>query len=167
MPTEQLNSAVRLSPKSRNRQVRSPQNGGMSPLDIGSGQNDIPHEDLPHLSPVYEAGSPSPTNNRKFEPVMDRKANGVTVNTNEDKQEPSKAELKLALANGTQNRLSAANSKPNGHTRASKSEGSGPGNWQKIPTNKKKGGLTELKSAANGQPHSEKVPRNESERKGG
>jgi hypothetical protein len=157
MPGEQLNGPPRLSPNTRNRLTRQAQNGGMSPLDIGSNQNEGPRDDVPHLSPVYEARTPSPTANRKFEPVMDRKPNAVAISPKGEKPEGSKEAPKLSPANGNQIKQATTALKPNGHTRAAKSEGSLAGAWQKIPKSKKKGG----------QPHSEKPPNNQSERKGG
>jgi hypothetical protein len=167
LPTEQLNGPVRLSPNTRNRLARQAQNGGMSPLDIGIGQNENPRDDLPHLSPVYETRTPSPTVNRKFEPGIDRKANGVASKPTEEKQENLKAAQKPGHLASNQSKQALATSKSNGHTRASKSESAAPGNWQKIPKGKKKGAGPDTKSAGNGQPFSEKLPADDSERKGG
>ncbi|KAH7312092.1 zinc finger protein-like protein [Rhexocercosporidium sp. MPI-PUGE-AT-0058] len=143
LPAE-LNGQLRLSPSSRNKLARH--NGGVSPLDIGIGQ-DYNRDDLAHLSPVYETRTPSPTANRKFEPA-EKKSNGV----------PAK--------NGVPPSQAAAVSKLNGHTRASKSEGA-PGNWQKIQKSKKKAASSEMKCAGEGQLHAEKLPIHANERKGG
>jgi hypothetical protein len=161
------NGAPRLSPNTRNRLARQAQNGGMSPLDIGLGQGegrDILREDVPHLSPVYETRTPSPTANRKFEPVMDRKFKGSSSKDKEGNPESSLAPSKLGLANTNQIKQ-LAEPKVNGHTRAVKSEGS-PGSWQKISKGKKKG-PSETKNSPNGQPQMEKQPLKDSERKGG
>jgi hypothetical protein len=155
----------RLSPNSRNRLAR--QNGGMSPLDIDASQAELPHDDMSHLSPVYETRTPSPTASRKFEPLADRKANGHLARASGDKNELLKSAQKLSLANGNQNKSPTAVQNSNGHTRGAKSEGSGQGTWQKAPRGKKKGSSADTKGSANGQPQGEKLPSNNSERKGG
>jgi hypothetical protein len=164
---EQLNGTLRMSPGARNRLTRQAQNGGMSPLDIGVGQNDPQREDLPHLSPVYETRTPSPTANRKFEPGLDRKLSAATVGAKESKSEDSNSGSKLRPANGNQIKQAPLDPKPNGHTRGSKSEGNPSGGWQKIPKNKKKGAASENKSSVLGPAHSERLPNDDSERKGG
>jgi len=150
LPIE-TNGQLRLSPSSRNKFAR--QNGGVSPLDIGIGQ-DYNRDDLAHLSPVYETRTPSPTANRKFEPV-EKKPNGV----------PLKPAQKTGPLNGIAPVQAPAVSKLNGHTRASKSEGT-PGNWQKIQKSKKKVASSDMKSG-DGQPHAEKPPVHVNDRKGG
>jgi hypothetical protein len=165
---EQLNGPLRLSPNTRNRLARQVQNGGMSPLDIGSGQNEIMRDDLPHLSPVYETRTPSPTANRKFEPGLERKPSAFSSKTSEQTLDASNEGLKNGPTNGHQpKQQDPAASKSNGHTRASKSEGAGPNTWQKIPKGKKKGSSAEQKNNGTGQAQSEKPPSNENERKGG
>lgn len=154
----------RLSPTSRNRLAR--QNGGMSPLDIGASQNELPREDMAHLSPVYETRTPSPTTSRKFEPLTDREANGHLARSAVDKPELAKPSQKSNLSNGSQNKSPTVPSGSNGHTRGAKSEGSA-GTWQKIPKGKKKGPSADAKGSANGQSQGEKFPSNNSERKGG
>jgi len=151
-PSEILNGTLRLSPNSRNQFAR--QNGGMSPLDIGSNLYEG-REDLPHLSPVYETASPSPTANRKFEPTFDRQAIPSTLNLRDEKMNSFRSGSKLTPTNGNQIKHAATEPKTNGHIRGSKSEGGAAGSWQKISKNKKKG------------ESSEKPPRFESERKGG
>jgi hypothetical protein len=163
---DQANGALRLSPNTRNRLARQAQNGGMSPLDIGLGQGEFVREDLPHLSPVYETRTPSPTANRKFDPVMDRKLKVPSSNDKEGNPESSFTSSMLGPANVNQIKQAAGESKANGHTRAVKSEGS-TGSWQKISKGKKKGPFSEFKSPPNGQQQSEKQPTKDSERKGG
>lgn len=158
----------RVSPGKSNRAGRQSQNGAMSPLDIGPGQSEALRDDFPHLSPVYETRTPSPTANRKFEPILDN----ARVESKPASQTPnneSKPTLKFALANSTKgNQKQGPVVKPNGHTRASKSEGSGPGTWQTIPKNKKKGQPSDQKYTLNGgENHSEQIPGSDSERKGG
>lgn len=157
---EQTNNNPR-SPNPRARPARQGQNGGVSPLDIGTGQNDIFRDDTSYLSPVYETKTPSPTTSRKFEPVFERKVSVNGAGHRDAKKDLSKISTKVTSP-------SSPAGKANGHTRGSKSESGPYGTWQKIPkNNKKKGQAAELKSSANGQPHSEKPPHNESERKGG
>jgi hypothetical protein len=95
---------------------------------------------------------------------MDTKHNGSAINIREQTPEVSKLGSKL---NGIQVKQASVDSKTNGHTRAAKSEGSSFGNWQKIPKNKKKGPAAELKGVAQGLAHGEKLPNDDSERKGG
>lgn len=167
VPAEQLNGTLRLSPSTRNRLARQAQNGGMSPLDISTGQNEHIRDDLPHLSPVYETRTPSPTANRKFEPGMSSKASGFPSKLTEQKQENSKAAQKSGSPVDNQSKQSPTTSKPNGHTRSVKSESAAPGNWQRIPKGKKKSGGIDPKSSGTGQAFSEKLPSNDFERKGG
>jgi hypothetical protein len=163
---DQVSGAPRLSPNTRNRLARQAQNGGMSPLDIGLGQGEVVREDLPHLSPVYETRTPSPTANRKFEPVLDRKLKESSSNDNEGKPSSVVSSSKLGPGDINQVTQATAELKLNGHTRAVKSEGS-PGSWQKISKGKKKGAPSETRSAPTGQSQSEKQPSKVSERKGG
>ena len=163
-----INGPPRLSPNTRNRLARQAQNGGMSPLDIGSGYGEGREnlrEDVPHLSPVFETRTPSPTANRKFEPATDRKLKRSTSKDPERRSESSLPLSKLESLNINQIKQRAGESKVNGHTRAVKSEG-GPGSWQKISKGKRKGNL-EAKSSPNGQPQIEKQPMKDFERKGG
>ncbi|KAH8816849.1 zinc finger protein-like protein [Xylogone sp. PMI_703] len=157
---EQTNSNSRPSPNPRARSGRHTQNGGVSPLDIGAGQNDVFRDESSYLSPVYEIKTPSPTTSRKFEPSFERKPSVNGGGTKDIKAENQKNATKFSV-----NGPSSPTSKTNGHTRGSKSESGPLGTWQKIPKNKKKG--QELKSAVNGQSQSERPPHNESERKGG
>jgi hypothetical protein len=166
LPTEQLNGPLRLSPNTRNRLARQAQNGGVSPLDIGTGQKENLRDDLPHLSPVYETRTPSPTANRKFEPGMERKANGVASKRTEEEQENAKVVQKPGSVASNQTKPVLATSKSTGHTRSSKSESAAPGNWQRIPKGKNKVAGTDTKTGY-GQAFGEKLPSNDSERKGG
>ena len=163
-----INGAPRLSPNTLNRLARQAQNGGMPPLDIGSGYGEgreTAREDLPHLSPVYEIRTPSPTASRKFETVMDRKLKGPVNKEKEGRLESCLPPSKLGPSNANQTKQPEGELKVNGHTRAVRSEGS-PGSWQKISKGKKKGS-SETKTSLNGQPQIEKQPIKDSERKGG
>jgi hypothetical protein len=166
-PTEHASNAHRLSPSARSRSSRQSQTSGISPLDLGFSHIDHQRDEISHLSPVYEARTPSPTVNRKFEPALDKKSNGSPVSAKEQNPWASKPGQKLGLANGNQVKQAPADPKANGHRRGSKSEGSGPGSWQKIPRGKKKGPAAELKEVAHEHAHGEKLPNDISERKGG
>jgi hypothetical protein len=161
---EQPNGSLRLSPDSRNRITRQGQNGGVSPLDIGFGQNELHREDIPHLSPVYETRTPSPTASRKFEPAFDRKLSVTIVATKESKSDNTDSGAKLGPGHGNQLKVAPSDPKTNGHTRGSRSEGNSPSGWQKIAKSKKKGLSSELKQS---ETRSEKLPNDNSERKGG
>jgi hypothetical protein len=159
---------TRPEPSKGNRSSRQSQNGAMSPLDIGPSQSDALRDDFSHLSPVYEAYTPSPTANRKFEPVLDN-SRVESKSASQSGGNESKPALKLALSNSTKgNQKQNIVAMPNGHTRAAKSEGSGPGAWQTIPKSKKKGNASDQKSGLNGdQRHSEQTSGSGFERKGG
>lgn len=168
-PAEPATVQLRLSPSSRSRLQK--QNGGMSPLDIGMSQQlseQLVRDDMPHLSPVYETRSPSPTASRKLDVnTQQTKKGSIPTSSKAD----ASAALKLALTNAqkplSSSVLSTANS--NGHTRNSKSEGGGTGSgWQKQKQKKGKAPLNEQKASQSvNQPFSEKAPVKESERKGG
>lgn len=165
---DNLNGSLRLSPNSRNRLALNAQNGGISPLEIAQGQHDILQKEFTHLSPVYETRTPSPTINRKFENL---KMNGSPTTSDKHKADFPKTNLKNSVG-AEQPKQSSPNLKQNGHTRSAKSEGGGSGlstgNWQKISNRSKKGrGPPDAKIASAGQSHGEKLPVNESERKGG
>jgi hypothetical protein len=161
LPSEQNTIPPRLSPNTRNRLAR--QNGGMSPLDIGTGHNDILREDLPHLSPVYETRTPSPTATRKFE-SLERRVNGLPFRGAESKLASLDTTPKPITTNGTQAMQGSPVSKSNGHTRASKSEGAA-GAWQKIQKSKRKGPV-DMKNG-DSPVQNERIPAQENERKGG
>jgi hypothetical protein len=158
-PLEISNGPGRISPNTRTRIPRQQQTGAMSPLDITHNHTELIRDDVPHLSPVYETRSPSPTANRKFDP------NAATPqNTLAD----SNRVLKIAVDNA-QRSLGSPVEKPNGHTRGSKSEGAGPGSWQQISKGKKKFQAADAKPKYNGVlvTHCEQTPKNDLDRKGG
>ncbi|QSZ37358.1 hypothetical protein DSL72_009456 [Monilinia vaccinii-corymbosi] len=168
-----LNGTLRSSPNSRSRLNRNTPIGGVSHLDIAHGHNDILQKEFTHLSPVYETRTPSPTINRKFETLKSNGSPASSATTPDKHQvEHPKTHLNHSIATEQPLRQSAASLKQNGHTRSAKSESSGPGSlsgsWQKIPNKTKKGrGPPEAKTANGGHSHGEKLPVNESERKGG
>jgi hypothetical protein len=161
-------STHRLSPNTRNRSGRQSQTGGISPLDIGFTQIESHRDEISHLSPVYEARTPSPTANRKFDPTLDKKANGSPDTAKVQNPWATKqGQQKLGLANGNQIKQAPTDPKVNGHSRASKSEGGAPGSWQKIPKGKRKVPAADLKGFTQERDHGEKPPNDSSERKGG
>jgi hypothetical protein len=160
----------------------------LAPLDLAMG--DMPlHQELPHLSPVYEHRTPSPTVARKFEPSPIAQSSGL----------PSMKEYSKALHKNSSNNRSPNGSstrqqqqqqqdtttrspvqdpringlaRENGHVRAAKSQTESFSGWQKSKSRKK--GVADLKHAAaaaaatNGvSPHSEPPPKNDADRKGG
>lgn len=158
----------RLSPNKDNRAARQTSNGSISPLEIGLGLSEVVRDDLAHLSPVYEMRTPSPTANRKLESVLDKPRQDLKHASQVHGQE-SNPTPKLALNNSTKgSQKQNLSPKSNGHTRASKSEGGGPGTWQKIPKSKKKGQGPDQKTGfTSDQTQGEQVPRSDTERKGG
>ncbi|KAL3418853.1 pap 25a associated domain family [Phlyctema vagabunda] len=158
---EPSNGVHRLSANSQ-RTGRQLNNSSISPVDIHFN----PIDNQPHLSPVYETRTPSPTANRKLEGVFERTSNGKSAK--DVKLEQVNLPTRLVPTNGSQLKpFPTSETKSNGHVRASRSEGGGPGAWQKASKQKKKGQSSEHKNVPNGQSLSEKLPRNESERKGG
>jgi hypothetical protein len=158
---------IRVSLSKGDGTGRKSQNGAMSPLDNGSGQIEAAREEIPHLSPVYEARTPSPTANRKFEATLDDVRHDPKSGVQSVDHE-SRPTLRFALANST--KISPKQNqglKPNGHTRASKSEGGGVGSWQKIPKKKKGQTFDHNVTSGENQNQGEQLPRNDSERKGG
>lgn len=164
-------TGMHMSPVSRKRPVRQVQNGVVSPLDIGLSQSELLREDLPYLSPVYETRTPSPSTNRKFEHVFEQKINGViTKKSAENSNNTSPTLQKSALnINQSQSKQISPPNKANGHSRGAKSEGGSSNTWQKAGGKKKKAALSDNVANANANGHSltEKMPRKESERKGG
>ncbi|AEO65585.1 uncharacterized protein THITE_2112714 [Thermothielavioides terrestris NRRL 8126] len=158
----------------------------LAPLDLATGDY-AAHQDLPHLSPVYEHRTPSPTVPRKFEPSPISQLSGAGAKDFRSDFSP-KATQKAPSSrspNGgapTRQQDSATSRSPaqdqringlareNGHVRAAKSQTESFSGWQKTKTRKKGGAAAaELKqsSAANGFPQSEPPPKNEADRKGG
>ncbi|KAK6611786.1 pap 25a associated domain family [Botrytis cinerea] len=161
-----LDGFSRLSPNSRNMLARNVPNGGIPLLNIASGHNETPSNEFSHLSPVYETHTPSPTINKKLENL---KLNGPAV-IEKNKIDHSRPIPKQSVGIEQPVKQFPSNLKQNGHTRSAKSEGGGPGvssgKWQQ--TQRKKGRApAEAKNANGGHSHGEKLPVNESERKGG
>lgn len=184
MPLESGTATKRLSPHTRQRLNAQTQTGGMSPLDLCVRQSEPGIGDAPHLSPVYEAHSPSPVAVRRKDSLKESKVNGVHKAPKATKHETPSTSTKPALAqietqiakpsashsaaNGMPKQSGSANVKTNGHMRNAKSEGSALNSWTKISSNKRKGLAAEMKNGINPVPtHSERLPAAVSERKGG
>ncbi|KAH6854811.1 hypothetical protein B0I37DRAFT_410866 [Chaetomium sp. MPI-CAGE-AT-0009] len=164
----------------------------LAPLDLAMGDFAV-HQELPHLSPVYEHRTPSPTVARRFEPSPIAQAPGLP-----SMKEYSKPSHKTSnhsnsrSPNGSsarqqQHQQDSATRSPvhdhringlareNGHVRAAKSQTESFSPWQKSKSRKK--GVADLKHAAansngggNGNglsSHSEPPPKNDADRKGG
>ncbi|OTB07410.1 hypothetical protein M426DRAFT_8783 [Hypoxylon sp. CI-4A] len=144
-------------------------------LDLAT-ENRLQTTEYPHLSPVYEANSPSPSFTRRLELPFDQAPtlpNTVAHSQPELKPETAKAKQRspievpsrtegFTLSNPRVNGLS----RENGHVRGAKSESDNTGSgWQKMSRGRKKGNDPKPRSEA--YPQSEQLPKNDSERKGG
>lgn len=149
-------------------------NGTMSPLDIASNKQELAQSDLPHLSPVYETHTPSPTTNRKLElSLADEELHRVPSRP-ATKAADNNFTLKLALTNSHKpgpdgSAVANSSARVHGHIRNAKSEGSILVNgWQKPKQKGTKRGLGNEAMAQDAtQTFSEKLPSKESDRKGG
>ncbi|XXH02642.1 hypothetical protein Hte_009023 [Hypoxylon texense] len=163
--------AVGFGPNAFQRFVGRPTPSALiAQLDLAT-ENRIAANDYPHLSPVYEANSPSPNFTRRLELPFDQ--GSVFPASAEVKVEPSKAKQKspvealsrhdgIPFSNPRVNGLS----RENGHIRGVKSESDNTGNgWQKMTRGRKKGSETKPRNEV--YPQSEQMPKNDSERKGG
>lgn len=181
MAPEGLNDLSRLPPSSRLRTTSRQQQSGIAPLDLATG------EFSKHLSPVYENRTSPPALMRK--PETPSRTDKVPATTKSSVLKDSRLDLpsrpaqkspptkQLSPMNGPISKqeimgnASMSNprvngiSRDHGHMRNSKSESENPAGWQK-PKNRKKG-IADLKSAANGFLHSEQLPKNDADRKGG
>ncbi|RYP73899.1 hypothetical protein DL771_003341 [Monosporascus sp. 5C6A] len=156
---------------------RQPPSPLIAQLDLATGDRQQSTE-FPHLSPVYEANSPSPSFSRKLElpsnPAVAHPISGAGGRPEGGIDEPSsKAKQKSAVETPRPEGSDLPNpringlARENGHVRSAKSESdNAAGNgWQKIPKGRKKGAETKSRNDAN--PQSEQLPKNDSERKGG
>ncbi|RYO95019.1 hypothetical protein DL764_007761 [Monosporascus ibericus] len=157
--------------------LRQPSSPLIAQLDLATGDRQQPTE-FPHLSPVYEANSPSPSFSRKLElpsnPAVAHPTSGAESRPEDGTDAPSskgkqKSAVEIPRPEGPNLPNSRVNgfARENGHVRSAKSESdNATGNgWQKIPKGRKKG--VETKSRNDAYPQSEQLPKNDSERKGG
>ncbi|KAI1080082.1 hypothetical protein F5B20DRAFT_113692 [Whalleya microplaca] len=148
-------------------------------LDLAT-ENRMQANELQHLSPVYEANSPSPSFSRKLELPFDQSSTRSTFTA------PSQPDTKAGSAKAKQKLVVETSTKPenstlpnprvngllreNGHVRGAKSESDNTGintgsGWQKMARGKKKGNDAKIRNEV--FPQSEQLPKNDSERKGG
>ncbi|KAI1779235.1 hypothetical protein F4818DRAFT_243464 [Hypoxylon cercidicola] len=172
MPVGAINGgAVGFGPNAFQRFLPRPTPSPLiAQLDLAT-ENHIAANDYPHLSPVYEANSPSPNFTRRLELPLDQGSGfpaPVAPSQPEAKGkqkspiEPSSRHEGPAFPNPRVNGLS----RENGHVRGVKSESDNTGNgWQKMTRGRKKG--SEMKPRNEVYPQSEQLPKNDSERKGG
>jgi hypothetical protein len=163
----------------------------LAPLDLAMGDF-AAHQELPHLSPVYEHRTPSPTVSRRFEPSPIAQASGLPSmkeyskpshkSSNHNSRSPNGSSARQQQHQQDSTTRSPAHdqringlARENGHVRAVKSQTESFSGWQKSKSRKK--GVADLKHAAansngggNGNgfsPHSEPPPKNDADRKGG
>jgi hypothetical protein len=163
----------------------------LAPLDLAMGDFAV-HQESPHLSPVYEHRTPSPTVSRRFEPSPITQGQGLPTMKEYSKPSHKSSNHNSRSPNGSSarqqqhqqdsttrspvhdNRINGL-ARENGHVRAAKSQTESFNGWQKSKSRKK--GVADLKHAAansngggNGNglsPHSEPPPKNDADRKGG
>jgi hypothetical protein len=152
---------------SRHRMMSRQQHNVIAPLDLAIADHSLIPE-AQHLSPVFEARTPSPSvmrkesflgssqNSSKKEaaPVPSQKP--LTESSRGKHETPTSAPMQHPKVNGLAGR-------ENGHARG-KSESDNSG-WQKPKSRKK--AIADLRIAANGASQAEQLPRNEEDRKGG
>ncbi|KAG6003157.1 hypothetical protein E4U21_002311 [Claviceps maximensis] len=169
---------ARLSPSARQRLMsRQPQNGIIAPLDLAIGDGRVGNKPMtmeasPHLSPVYETRTPSPSTFRK----PGNEAVSATwlyskPPTNVERNNGTKTAADIAPSKDwsqSQKPPNCSTSKSpvlreSGHVRSAKSEGND--GWQKAAGKGKKKGSNA--ACATQSSYAEVAPKDEAERKGG
>jgi hypothetical protein len=185
---EGMHDLSRLSPGGRARTISRQQQSGIAPLDLATGEFTLGQE-FQNLSPVYENRTSPSALMRKTEfpspSRMDKSSAATKSSLSKDqrldlparpahKTPPTKKtpptsvsfpKHELGASPTTVNPRVNGISREPGHVRGAKSESENLGGWQKQKTRKK--GIADLKSAANGFAHSEQLPKNDADRKGG
>lgn len=139
----------------------------LAPLDLATSEYVVP-QDQPHLSPVYEHRTPSPTVVRKSEGIpfqQSSRAGSGKEPRQGQKSQPTGPSSKQHDRSPVLEHKSNGLPRENGHSRNGKSPTDHFGSWQKQKP-RKKGGM-DLKQTANGHAQSEQPPKNEADRKGG
>ncbi|KAI1114712.1 hypothetical protein F5Y14DRAFT_160692 [Nemania sp. NC0429] len=166
-PSGRLPSTLQRFP----RQVPSPL---IAQLDLAT-ETSLQTNDLHHLSPVYEAKSPSPSFTRKLE-LPSAEASSHAVHTSQRRREgtsefsryqpKSLAESPVADAEGPSHFHPRVNGlmRENGHMRGAKSESDNANGWQK-PRGRRRGHDPKGRNETFSQ--SEQPPKNDADRKGG
>ncbi|KAK4236018.1 hypothetical protein C8A03DRAFT_17293 [Achaetomium macrosporum] len=151
----------------------------LAPLDL-AGDYAV-HQDLPHLSPVYEHRTPSPTVARKFEPSPVTQPGGPgplkdlrtdlpktaqkTPTTRSPTVPSATRQQDLPIRPAARDQRIEELAREGGHVRAAKSQTESFSGWQKPRARKK--GVADSKNAANGSSQSEQPPKDDADRKGG
>ncbi|KAI1634756.1 hypothetical protein F4809DRAFT_643170 [Biscogniauxia mediterranea] len=147
-------------------------------LDLAT-ENRLQSNDFQHLSPVYEANSPSPSFTRRLDVPLNHHSARTTAAAHgryDAKSDSVKGKQKTQVDTTSPKTDGPMHANPrvngiireNGHVRAAKSESDNAtanGGWQKAPRGRKKG--TDAKARSEMYPQSEQPPKNDSERKGG
>ncbi|KAK4227511.1 hypothetical protein QBC38DRAFT_190299 [Podospora fimiseda] len=139
----------------------------LASLDLATNDYMV-HQEQPHLSPVYEHRTPSPTMIRKTEAVVvpQPSRGGAGKESRHSQKMPSAVpSSKQQDRSPVLEHKANVSSRENGHGRNGKSPTDHVSSWQKSKP-RKKGGM-DLKQAANGHAHTEQLPKNEADRKGG
>ncbi|KAG5936617.1 hypothetical protein E4U60_002484 [Claviceps pazoutovae] len=171
--------AARLSPSARQRLMsRQPQNGNIAPLDLAIGDGRVGNKPAavdasPHLSPVYETRTPSPSTLRKpgnaaglanKAPTKVEGNHGVRTVVDVVSSKESFQFQKPSSKGSVSTKSSAP--RESGHVRGAKSDGID--GWQKAANkSKKKGTTAAVDASAAPRSHAEMAPKNGTERKGG
>jgi hypothetical protein len=160
-------------PVNRSRIISRQQQNGIAPLDLATGDFTVAQDIQQHLSPVYEHRTPSPTAVRRFDvppiappPLVLRDQRPDPSRLNQ-KTPPTGPTMKYDSSNRSPPLDPRASSGPreNGHVRGVKSQAESTNSWQRPKARKK--AVADLKSAANGFPYGEQLPKNDADRKGG
>ncbi|CAJ2504389.1 Uu.00g117830.m01.CDS01 [Anthostomella pinea] len=161
------------------RVPRGLQSALIAQLDLAT-ENRIQANELQHLSPVYEANTPSPNVTRKLELPLNQNSTFASTagysnqfeaksDTAKGKQKtPAEASLhKFDVPTHSNTRVNGIQ-KENGHVRGAKSESDNAGTigtWQRAQRGRKK--ATEPNGRSGVSSQREQPPKDESERKGG
>ncbi|KAK3996387.1 hypothetical protein QBC44DRAFT_304351 [Cladorrhinum sp. PSN332] len=140
----------------------------LAPLDLATNDYVVP-QDPPHLSPVYEHRTPSPTVMRKSEAVsvsQPSRAGSGKEPRHIQKSPPTGPSSKQHDRSPVLEHKANGFSRENGHARNGKSPTDHSGSWQKSKP-RKKGGMDPKQQATNGHAPTEQPPKNEADRKGG
>ncbi|KAK4168766.1 hypothetical protein QBC43DRAFT_284717 [Cladorrhinum sp. PSN259] len=139
----------------------------LAPLDLATSDYMV-SQDQPHLSPVYEHRTPSPTVMRKQAEAMpfSQSSRGLGKEPRQSqKPQPTGPSSKQHDRSPVLEHKANGVARENGHARNGKSPTDHYGSWQKQKARKK--AASDLKQTANGHGQTEQLPKNEADRKGG
>lgn len=167
----------------------------LAPLDLATGDYAV-HQELPHLSPVYEHRTPSPTAARKFEPLSGAKSPSHHP-MRESRSEFSKPGLRSPIAklptvksptvksptaksptvksprrhNDTTTRSPAQDQRANGFARENGHVRAAKSQTESTgswqKSKQRKKAVSDMKHPSKGAGQGEQLPKNETDRKGG